>query len=98
MDETQQLIAEIDAFLARSGMAATTFGQRAVRNWQIVKQIKSGSNIGMKTAARLRGFMADYQVQEDQAARGMTVCVEARPKGPMSRVGACGSNARYRCV
>jgi len=63
MDETQQLIAEIDAFLAQSGMAATTFGQKAVRNWRIVEQIRSGCNIGMKTAGRIRGFISENQKQ-----------------------------------
>ena len=70
MDETQKLIAEIDAFLAKSGMAATTFGQRAVRNWRIVEQIKTGSNIGLKTAARLRGYIADHE-NDRQRVRGV---------------------------
>lgn len=60
MDETQQLISEIDDFLAKTGMAASTFGQKAVRNWRIVDQLKSGGNTGMKTAARIRDYMRQH--------------------------------------
>jgi len=60
MDETQQLISEIDEFLASTGMAPSTFGQKAVRNWRIVDQIKSGGNTGMKTAARIREYMRQH--------------------------------------
>lgn len=61
MDETQQLISEIDDFLAKTGMAASTFGQKSVGNWRVVDQIKSGGNTGMKTVARLRKYMRERE-------------------------------------
>jgi len=60
MDETQQLIAEIDDFLAKTGMAPSTLGQKAVRNWRVVETLKSGGNTGIRTAARLRDYMRQY--------------------------------------
>lgn len=60
MDDRDKLLIEIDRFLAKTGMAETTFGQKAVRNWRIVEQLKHGSNVGINTIARLREFMRSY--------------------------------------
>lgn len=60
MDETQRLISEIDDFLAKSGMAPTTFGQKAIGNWQIVRHLKAGGDTGLKTAARIRDFIRQH--------------------------------------
>lgn len=63
MSETQQLILEIDAFLLRTGMAASTFGQRAIRNWKIVPHLKSGGSTSLKTAERLRTYMEQHRAR-----------------------------------
>ena len=61
MNDPQQLISEIDSFLAETGMAPSTFGQKAVSNWRIVDQIKSGGNTGINTIARIREFMREHK-------------------------------------
>lgn len=68
MSEAQDLIKDIDAFLAETGMAATTFGQKAVKNWKIVSHLKQGGNTGLRTAERLRQFMRDYSKGHSTAA------------------------------
>lgn len=68
MSETQILLSEIDDFLRRTGMAATTFGQKSVRNWKIVDHLRSGGDTGLKTAARIRAFMAEYPKDKSKAA------------------------------
>lgn len=59
MTSTKQLLAEIDAFLAADGMAATTFGQKAVRNWKIVAHLRNGGTVTLDIADRLRAYMHD---------------------------------------
>ncbi len=60
MSATEELIAEVDRFLAETGMAPTTLGQKAVRNWKLVNHLRAGGGTGLKTADRLRFFMRSY--------------------------------------
>lgn len=49
-------------------MAATTFGNKAVRNWKIVDHLRAGGDTGLKTAARIRAYMAEYEKDKSNAA------------------------------
>ena len=57
MNAHQQLLAEIDAFLAESGMAATTFGKKAAKNSQVVDRMRDGRSVTLRTADRIRKFI-----------------------------------------
>jgi len=61
MDATAPLIEEIDAFLGRTGMADTTFGQKAVRDWRLLERLRRGGSVTLKTAHKLREFMREYE-------------------------------------
>lgn len=61
MDATAPLIDEIKAFLGRTGMAETTFGQKAVRDWRLLERLRGGGSVTLPTAQRLRKFMRDYE-------------------------------------
>lgn len=54
----KKLLSEIQAFCARSGMAETTFGQRAVHQWRLVDHLKTGRTVTLSTAERVREFIA----------------------------------------
>ncbi len=58
MTDSAKLLAEIDGFLARSGMAETTFGAKAANNSKLVGRLRSGGSVSLETAARIREFMA----------------------------------------
>lgn len=58
--ELDELLREIDTFLAETGMAPTTLGNKAVRNWKIVEHLRSGGDTGHVTAAKLRAWMREY--------------------------------------
>ena len=58
MTPEMRLLSEIQAFCARSGMAETTFGQRAVHQWRLVDHLKSGTTVTLTTAERVREFIA----------------------------------------
>ena len=59
MNSHQQLLAEINAFLAVSGMAATTFGKRAANNSQVVDRMSEGRSVTLRTAERIRQFIRE---------------------------------------
>ena len=52
------LLADIDAYCRQTGIAATTFGQKAVKNWRLVDSLRSGGGVTLRTVDRVRAFMA----------------------------------------
>jgi hypothetical protein len=57
MDPTAQFIAEIDAFLERSGMTATAFGWNALKDPNFVGDLK---NKGRKPTLGVVGRVQDF--------------------------------------
>ena len=60
MNETAQLLAEIEAFLERTGMAATTFGQKILRNSKLLDRLRAGGTVTLETAEIIRRFMHEH--------------------------------------
>ena len=58
MVETHKLVGEIDAFLTRSGMAATTFGRKAVNDGKLVARLQAGGSVTLEKASQIRRFIA----------------------------------------
>lgn len=56
--DTIPLLAEIESFLAETGMAATTFGQRTVRDWRLLERLRGGGDVTTRKAEAIRAFMA----------------------------------------
>lgn len=54
------ILAEIDAFLDSTGMAATTLGREAVRDGNIVGRLREHRNVTARTIERLREFMRSH--------------------------------------
>ena len=61
-----QLLIEIEAFLQLSGMAASTFGQKAVHEWRLVERLREGGDVTTRNAERIRAFMAAHAVARDE--------------------------------
>jgi hypothetical protein len=68
MDAAQALIADIEAYCRRSGIAESTFGRQAVNDGKFVSRIRSGGGVTTKTIARIRAFMRDRPPAADQMA------------------------------
>jgi len=51
------LLAEIDAFLSETGIAASTFGHRACHDWTLVDRLRRGGDVRRRTEARVRAWM-----------------------------------------
>jgi len=56
--DTIPLLAEIEAFLDETGMAATTFGEKAIRDWQLVRRLREGGDVTTRKAEIIRAFIA----------------------------------------
>lgn len=69
MNANQQLLAAIDAFLANSGMAASTFGKKAAGNSEVVARLRDGCSITLTTADRIRNFIAEQRGRNGRAKR-----------------------------
>lgn len=56
----EDLIARIDVFLARNGMAATTFGKLACNDPNFVADVREGRDLRMSTIGKVDSFMDSY--------------------------------------
>lgn len=58
---TDDLLCQIEAFLGRHPeMTATKMGIAAVNDGHVVRRLRSGQSITLRTADRLCAYMADY--------------------------------------
>ena len=67
MSTREQLLAEIEAFLTRHNMAASTFGRMAIKSHKLVYRLREGKDITTSSADAVRAFMASYA--PDRASR-----------------------------
>jgi hypothetical protein len=51
-------LAEVEAFLGRSGLPASTFGARALNDPQFVFDLRAGRAVRLTTVDRVRAFIA----------------------------------------
>lgn len=59
----EQFLTDIEAFCERHGMAETRFGEMAMGDKPFVKQLREGRNVQMRTAEKVRRFMAAYEAE-----------------------------------
>lgn len=59
MEPTRALLGRIDAYLARTGMAESTFGRQAVNDGKFVARLRRGGTLTVRTRARIDAFMGE---------------------------------------
>lgn len=55
------LLAEIEAFVAETGLAETTLGGRAVKDSRFVARIRAGKAVTYQNVQRLKEFMREHR-------------------------------------
>ena len=60
-------LGEVEAFLRRTALAPTTFGEMALGDRHFVRQIRAGRRCWPETVAKVRVFMLGYAPEEDAA-------------------------------
>lgn len=73
MSTISSLLAEIEAFLAETGMKKTVFGRLALNDGAFVKRLQDGGGVTLATVDRVRDFIAKQRElattpQQDEAA------------------------------
>ena len=58
---THALLTEIEGFLAEFGVSPTKFGLAAVNDGHLVKNLRSGASVTLKTADKVRAYMANQR-------------------------------------
>lgn len=58
------LLAEIERFLARTGMGPSFFGKQAVGNSELVKRLRSGRDVTRATEKRVLAFIAEHSPRQ----------------------------------
>ncbi len=53
------LLRQIEIYLRQTGLAATTFGRKAVRDPRLVHDLRNGREAGEKLSARVRAWMTE---------------------------------------
>lgn len=76
-----ELLGEIEAFLQRNELPATTFGRCAVNDMSLVRRLREGSDVRTATADRLRKFMSDFEkppAKRPGGRKARSACVTAQ--------------------
>lgn len=91
-DKRPELLSEIEAFLAATGMAATALGREAVNDSHLVARLRKGNSVTLKTADKVRAYLA--RQRQPQAS------LVAREAVPLARVLLLigGGIAAYKCL
>ncbi|MBC6444604.1 MAG: hypothetical protein GDA50_04120 [Alphaproteobacteria bacterium GM202ARS2] len=63
MRSRNKLLADIEAFLRKTGMTPTAFGKQAVGDRDLVFTLREGRSLTLDLADRVIDFMAEYQGQ-----------------------------------
>jgi len=70
MTREEQLLAEIDAFMARDDVRIkeSTFGRQALNDSKFVRRLRGGMSISVDRFERVRAFIRNYQPRRALAA------------------------------
>ncbi len=90
---THALLTEIEGFLAEFGVSPTKFGLAAVNDGHLIKNLRGGASVTLKTADKVRAYMANQR----SVASARDVSREAIPaKRIVLIIG--GGIAAYKCL
>jgi len=78
----QQFRSRVSAFLRRTSLRPTTFGQKALGDPNLLRQIDRGRSPSLRTADRVLEFIAAY---DRDPSGGRDPPRRERPRGPWSR-------------
>lgn len=63
MTQSEIFLSEIDAFLERSGMTATAFGKAALKDPNLVSDLRSGRSPRLDLVDRVQAFIRSHDAE-----------------------------------
>jgi hypothetical protein len=91
------LLAEIEAFCRRSGIAESTFGRQAVNDGKLCVRLRNGKDVTLETAAKIRGFMGAPPKSPEPTSsnnKGTTMSGNSKRKATKASATADGKSDR----
>lgn len=73
MSTREKLLEQIEAHIIRSGISASEFGQRAISDRMLVKQMREGRDVTTGTADRIRAFMQSGASNQKKATASESI-------------------------
>lgn len=61
MLQTDNLLKDVERFVAEHGVSEITVGRKALNDPHFVRQLRAGRRCWPETEAKVRGFMAGYR-------------------------------------
>jgi hypothetical protein len=61
------ILQDIELFMEEYGLGATTFGDKAMGDRHLVRQLRAGRRLWPETEAKVRKFMAEYATPSGDA-------------------------------
>lgn len=94
----KELLAEIEAFLAQSGLTPTKFGVAAVNDGHLVAKLRKGGSVTLKTADKVRAYLARQRegLQHGVSLAGFAAREATSVKRIVLIIG--GGIAAYKCL
>lgn len=83
---TQALLSEIEDYCQNAGIAESTFGRHAINDGKLCARLRSGKNVTLATAERVKSYIREHRGAGDTApgqadAHGDAATPPARPAG-----------------
>jgi hypothetical protein len=72
MSSAEALLGEIDAFLQRTGMTQTQFGEESMNNRSFVRQLRNGGGVTLRTLDKVRAYMAEWGEKKSRRQKRRT--------------------------
>lgn len=63
---SKNLLDEIEAFMAETGIGAFRFGIKAIRNGRLVERLRSGGRVWPETEKEIRLYMANARSEKQK--------------------------------
>jgi len=93
----RDLLEEIEAFLAATGIAASKFGLAAINDGHLVANLRKGNSVTLKTADKVRTYMGELRARGIVPAAGFDVARETAPRARILLI-IGGGIAAYKCL
>jgi len=71
MSSHEKLLRKVEAFLRASGMSASAFGHRSINDGKLLKRLRGGQTVTLRTADQIEAFIAaeTYRCRAGRAQR-----------------------------
>lgn len=70
MNSTQQLLTEIEAYIAKTGINESAFGYRSMGDRRLLNRLRTGSSVTLHTADAIRLYMKTHPPRSKPRGNG----------------------------